>query len=48
MNRFGLPERLLAILVLMAVIDFGANAVLFDRVSNLPCAATMPRALPKT
>lgn len=34
MRRIGLPERLLAILVLMAVIDFGANAVLFDRVSN--------------
>jgi hypothetical protein len=34
MNRFGLPERLLAILVLMAAIDFGANAVLFDRASN--------------
>jgi len=34
MRRFGLPERLLAILVLMAAIDFGANAVLFDRASN--------------
>ena len=34
MRRFGLPERLLAILVLMAAIDFGSNAVLFDRASN--------------
>lgn len=34
LRRFGLPERLLAILVLMAAIDFGANAVLFDRASN--------------
>lgn len=34
MRRFGLPERLLAILVLMAAMDFGANAVLFDRASN--------------
>lgn len=34
LRRFGLPERLLAILVLMAAIDFGSNAVLFDRASN--------------
>lgn len=33
MRRFGLPERLLAILLLVALIDFAANTLLFDRAS---------------
>ena len=32
--RFGLPERLLAILLLVAAIDFAANSLLFDRANN--------------
>lgn len=31
LQRFGLPERLLAILLLVAGIDFAANTLLFDR-----------------
>ncbi len=34
MPRFGLPERLLAILLLVAAIDFAANSLLFDRANN--------------
>ncbi|MEL0210902.1 MAG: HAMP domain-containing protein, partial [Novosphingobium sp.] len=33
-RRFGLPERLLAILLLVAGVDFIANTVLFDRASR--------------
>lgn len=33
-RRFGLPERLLAILLLVAVVDFAANTLLFDRASR--------------
>ena len=33
-RRFGLPERLLAILLLVAGVDFAANTVLFDRASR--------------
>ena len=33
-RRFGLPERLLAILLLVAGIDFAANTLLFDRASR--------------
>nr|WP_206069473.1 ATP-binding protein [Novosphingobium olei] len=33
LRRFGLPERLLAILLLVALIDFAANTLLFDRAS---------------
>lgn len=33
MRRFGLPERLLAILLLVALTDFAANTLLFDRAS---------------
>lgn len=34
LRRFGLPERLLAILLLVAGIDFAANTVLFERASS--------------
>lgn len=33
-RRFGLPERLLAILLLVAGVDFAANTLLFDRASR--------------
>jgi signal transduction histidine kinase len=33
-RRFGLPERLLAILLLVAGVDFAANILLFDRASQ--------------
>lgn len=33
-RRFGLPERLLAILLLVAGVDFAANTLLFDRASH--------------
>lgn len=33
-RRFGLPERLLAILLLVALVDFAANTLLFDRASQ--------------
>ena len=33
-RRFGLPERLLAILLLVAVVDFAANTLLFERASR--------------
>ncbi|MCW1383418.1 ATP-binding protein [Novosphingobium sp. KCTC 2891] len=33
LRRFGLPERLLAILLLVALIDFATNSLLFDRAS---------------
>lgn len=33
-KRFGLPERLLAILLLVAGVDFAANILLFDRASQ--------------
>lgn len=33
-RRFGLPERLLAILLLVALVDFAANTLLFERASR--------------
>ncbi|MGV3512612.1 MAG: ATP-binding protein [Novosphingobium sp.] len=33
-RRFGLPERLLAILLLVAVVDFTANTLLFERANR--------------
>lgn len=34
LRRFGLPERLLAILLLVAGVDFAANTLLFERASE--------------
>lgn len=34
LRRFGLPERLLAILLLVAGVDFAANTLLFERASR--------------
>ena len=33
-RRLGLPERLLAVLVLVLIVDFGASSVLFERVNT--------------
>jgi len=34
LRRMGLPERLLAVLVLVLLVDFAANSMLFDRTSS--------------
>ncbi|HQS97769.1 MAG: histidine kinase [Novosphingobium sp. 17-62-19] len=38
LRRFGLPERLLAILLLVAGVDFAANTLLFERASQFAVA----------
>lgn len=38
LRRFGMPERLLAILLLVAGVDFAANTLLFERASQFAVA----------